>query len=46
MSGGSSYVPQSRLAKWFDARLPVPRLIQFMVFQTPPQPERLVHLLT
>ena len=37
MSGRSSYVPQSRLAKWLDARLPVPRLIhdQFIVFQTP-----------
>jgi quinol-cytochrome oxidoreductase complex cytochrome b subunit len=37
MSGRSSYVPTSRLAKWFDARLPLPRLIhdQFIVFQTP-----------
>jgi quinol-cytochrome oxidoreductase complex cytochrome b subunit len=37
MSGRSSYVPQSRLAKWLDARLPVPRLIhdQFIVLQAP-----------
>jgi ubiquinol-cytochrome c reductase cytochrome b subunit len=37
MSKGSSYIPKSRLAKWLDARLPLPRLIhdQFIVFPTP-----------
>ena len=37
MAHPSSYRPNSRFAEWFDARLPIPRLVhdQFMVFPTP-----------
>ena len=37
MSGPSSYVPKSNLAKWFDERLPVARLMHdsFVAFPTP-----------
>jgi ubiquinol-cytochrome c reductase cytochrome b subunit len=37
MSGPSSYVPKSNLAKWFDERLPVARLVHdsFIAFPTP-----------
>jgi ubiquinol-cytochrome c reductase cytochrome b/c1 subunit len=37
MSGESTYVPKSRVAKWFESRLPVGGLIHssFVVFPTP-----------
>src|ERR1700731_5432512 len=37
MSGESTYVPKRRLAKWFESRLPVGRLIlsAFVVFPNP-----------
>ena len=37
MAHVSTYRPKSSFAEWFDARLPVPRLVhdQFMVFPTP-----------
>src|SRR3984893_10464351 len=37
MSGESTYVPKSRLAKWFESRLPVGGLIHssFVVFPNP-----------
>jgi ubiquinol-cytochrome c reductase cytochrome b subunit len=37
MSGPSSYVPKSNLAKWFDERLPIARLMHdsFVAFPTP-----------
>ncbi|MGH8338416.1 MAG: cytochrome b, partial [Gammaproteobacteria bacterium] len=37
MSGPSTYKPQSNVAKWFDERLPIARLVHdsFVVFPTP-----------
>ncbi|MGH6794110.1 MAG: cytochrome b, partial [Methylocella sp.] len=37
MSGESPYVPKSRLAKWFESRLPLGGLIHssFVVFPAP-----------
>jgi quinol-cytochrome oxidoreductase complex cytochrome b subunit len=38
MSGGhSTYVPKTGIGRWFDARLPVPRLVhdQFIVYPVP-----------
>lgn len=37
MSGHSTYVPSTGIAKWFDARLPLPRLVydSFIAYPTP-----------